>query len=192
VPPRYDVPKAAPQPLRLIQELVNTADFEHSQEWLPDAEALRRWLGDRGLPGADTADDADVAATRRLREALRALLVANGGGELDPSAVPSLNELARAAGVALRFRADGETALEAAATGVRAAHGRILALVHSATTDGTFRRLKACRQCSWAFYDYSKNRSATWCSMKICGNRRKTRAYRARQAQGRSRSSANP
>ncbi len=35
--------------------------------------------------------------------------------------------------------------------------------------------------CQWAFYDRSKNRSGRWCSMQVCGNRTKTRAYRARQ-----------
>ena len=34
--------------------------------------------------------------------------------------------------------------------------------------------------CRWAFYDYSRNRSASWCSMQLCGNRTKTRAYRRR------------
>jgi predicted RNA-binding Zn ribbon-like protein len=47
--------------------------------------------------------------------------------------------------------------------------------------DGTWERLKACRNCRWSFYDYSPNRSGTWCSMQLCGNRRKTRAYRKRK-----------
>jgi predicted RNA-binding Zn ribbon-like protein len=50
--------------------------------------------------------------------------------------------------------------------------------------DGSFARLKACRNCRWSFYDYSPNRSATWCSMQICGNRTKTRAYRRRKKAG--------
>jgi predicted RNA-binding Zn ribbon-like protein len=49
--------------------------------------------------------------------------------------------------------------------------------------DGSWSRLKACRNCCWSFYDYSPNRSATWCSMQLCGNRKKTRAYRRRRAQ---------
>ena len=32
--------------------------------------------------------------------------------------------------------------------------------------------------CRWAFLDTSKNRSRAWCSMSVCGNRTKTRAYR--------------
>jgi predicted RNA-binding Zn ribbon-like protein len=41
--------------------------------------------------------------------------------------------------------------------------------------------MKACRQCEYAFYDRSKNRSATWCAMSICGNRTKNRAYYRRR-----------
>jgi predicted RNA-binding Zn ribbon-like protein len=43
--------------------------------------------------------------------------------------------------------------------------------------------MKACAadDCQWAFYDSSKNRSRTWCSMDVCGHRAKTRAYRARR-----------
>src|SRR2546421_12471501 len=52
VSPRYDIPKAAPKPLRLVQELVNTTDIEHRREWLPTASALAEWLGEHPLPGA--------------------------------------------------------------------------------------------------------------------------------------------
>jgi len=38
--------------------------------------------------------------------------------------------------------------------------------------------------CQWAFYDRSKNRSGRWCSMRTCGNRTKTRAYRTRRRAG--------
>jgi predicted RNA-binding Zn ribbon-like protein len=58
----------------------------------------------------------------------------------------------------------------------------VLATAFGAMLDGTWRRLKACRNCRWSFYDYSPNRSATWCSMQLCGNRTKTRAYRRRKA----------
>ena len=44
--------------------------------------------------------------------------------------------------------------------------------------------MKACRneRCRWVFYDHSRNHTGTWCSMRICGNRHKVRAHRARQA----------
>jgi predicted RNA-binding Zn ribbon-like protein len=52
-------------------------------------------------------------------------------------------------------------------------------------TLGTFERLKICRndECQWAFYDHSRNRSGVWCTMAVCGNRMKGRAFRTRHAQ---------
>ena len=51
----------------------------------------------------------------------------------------------------------------------------------TAMLDGSWLRLKVCRNCEWSFYDNSKNRSGSWCSMQLCGNRLKTRAYRTRR-----------
>jgi predicted RNA-binding Zn ribbon-like protein len=44
--------------------------------------------------------------------------------------------------------------------------------------------MKICRAggCQIAYYDRSKNASRCWCSMQVCGNRNKTRAYRRRSA----------
>ena len=100
-------------------------------------------------------------------------------GERDPH--PVLERAAVAAKLSLDFRAPG---LVPRAPGVDGAIGRVLAVVYASMHDGTFRRLKACRNhdCRWAFYDYSKNRSASWCSMQLCGNRTKIRAYRRRHA----------
>jgi predicted RNA-binding Zn ribbon-like protein len=61
----------------------------------------------------------------------------------------------------------------------------VVATMLAAMLDGTWSRLKACRNCHWSFYDYSPNRSATWCSMQLCGNRAKTRAYRKRRTRSR-------
>ncbi len=57
-------------------------------------------------------------------------------------------------------------------------------IVFTAMTDGTWARLKTCRneRCQKAFYDTSKNRSGAWCSMAGCGSRFKARAYRHRRA----------
>jgi predicted RNA-binding Zn ribbon-like protein len=58
----------------------------------------------------------------------------------------------------------------------------VLAIVAEAMAEGTWSRLKACREhsCEWAFYDRSRNRSGVWCSMEGCGNRAKARAFRER------------
>ena len=67
---------------------------------------------------------------------------------------------------------------------VDGALGELVGIVYTAMADGSWSRLKACRShlCKWLFYDRSRNRSAVWCSMAVCGNRTKTRAYRARRA----------
>jgi predicted RNA-binding Zn ribbon-like protein len=58
-------------------------------------------------------------------------------------------------------------------------------IVYTAIADGTWPRLKACRRdvCGWLFYDRSRNHSAVWCRMAVCGNRTKTKAYRSRSRQ---------
>ena len=72
---------------------------------------------------------------------------------------------AKRARLTLELDRHGHLVLTPQAEGVDGALGRILRVVHEAMADGTWHRLKACRQCAWAYYDYSKNRSATWCSM---------------------------
>jgi predicted RNA-binding Zn ribbon-like protein len=68
--------------------------------------------------------------------------------------------------------------------GVDALFARILSAVATAQETGEWQRLKVCtsNECLWAFYDRSRNRSRHWCSMDVCGNRAKTRSYRARNA----------
>ena len=185
--PRYDVPKAAPAPLRLVQQFVNTFDHEHGREWLASPADLRRWLEEHGLtvPAARVGNTALERAVA-LREALRALLVANNGGSLDSRAVGTLNREAAQARLVAQLDERGDVHLVPLASGAAdGALGQILGVAFAAAAEGSWRRLKACRNCRWAFYDYSKNRSATWCAMALCGNRLKTRTYRARRGNGR-------
>jgi len=43
-------------------------------------------------------------------------------------------------------------------------------------------RVKRCgsEECSWLFYDTSRNRSRKWCDMKECGNRMKAKRHYSR------------
>jgi predicted RNA-binding Zn ribbon-like protein len=92
-----------------------------------------------------------------------------------------VNAAVLAAGLSPRMDASGRVTLEPAAAGVAGALGRVVAVALTAMLDGSWARLKACRNCGWGYFDYSRNRSATWCSMSICGNRSKTKAYRRRK-----------
>jgi predicted RNA-binding Zn ribbon-like protein len=182
--PRYDVPKAAPQPLRLVQAFVNTVDLENEREWLGDPGALEDWSRERDLvPAGARFTSSDLEQALELREALRALLAANRDRKRDAAALALLTDTARAAQLSVVFA--GETPrLEPEADGIDGLCGRLVSVAVTAMLDGSWMRLKACRNCRWAFYDESKNRSAHWCSMSLCGNRLKTRAYRRRQRAG--------
>jgi predicted RNA-binding Zn ribbon-like protein len=184
--PRYDVPKAAPEPLRLVQRFVNTVDREHEREWLGSPAELGTWLREGGL----AAGQPNARLLRRahdVREALRELLVANNHGVAPPAdAVATVNAVAAAGRLAPRLREDGRLSVAQAAQGSPVAPlARIVGVAFEAMLEGNWPRLKACRNCRWAFYDYSRNRAATWCSMTLCGNRLKARSYRRRGARGR-------
>ncbi|WP_280497607.1 CGNR zinc finger domain-containing protein [Nocardia asiatica] len=72
--------------------------------------------------------------------------------------------------------------------GDRGAAAAIVALVAAAVAGQQWARLKSCPDCRNVFYDHSRNRSRTWCSMyaetpdgRACGSISKVRAYRKRQ-----------
>lgn len=184
--PRYDLPKAAPEPLRLVQRFVNTTDLEHGREWLETPAALESWCAEHGLELGGRVGESDLRRALDVREALRALARANIGLEPDAEAIATINHALAAARVEPALAGDGTPTLASHARGFDAVLGRILATALEAQLDGRWARLKSCRQCRWLFYDYSSNRSARWCSMELCGNRRKTRAYRGRRRVARS------
>jgi predicted RNA-binding Zn ribbon-like protein len=182
-----DHPKAAPGELNHIRQLVNTLDRETHEDDLADPKALVKWLSERDLlTGDEPLSDADVRQAQTVREALRQLLLANNGAPLDPAAVETLNAASRSAELAVRFDSDGQAAIAPVRPGIDGALGRLLAIVLRARADGTWERLKACpaHDCEWAFYDWSKNRSGTWCDMAVCGNRAKARSFRERHQPG--------
>jgi predicted RNA-binding Zn ribbon-like protein len=162
--PRYDVPKAAPEPLRQVQQFLNSIDLENEVDWLPG------WLEEHELGGGE------LERAQALRAALRGLAIANNGGA--PPAAADI-DIVNEAAARLSPRLDGHGGLGIAGDGD--AIDGVLASALGAMLDGSWARLKACRNCHWSFYDYSPNRSATWCSMQLCGNRAKTRAYRRRK-----------
>lgn len=175
----------APEPLRSVQLFVNTLDIENGVEELVDPEALRVALLRAGvLPDADAPlSEADVGVALAVREALRELALGNNGGTVGPDALATLMRAARTANLSVTFPPGGVTRLVPAADGLDGALGRLLAIVHDAQVDGSWRRLKTCRRdvCHWLYYDRSRNASSIWCAMSVCGNRTNTKRYRARR-----------
>jgi predicted RNA-binding Zn ribbon-like protein len=176
--------QSAPGQLELVRTFVNTLDLEGDSDELSSPEALTSWLAERHLlsEGMKVGRRALERAIE-LREALRRLLLANNGAALDPEAIEALNDTIADAALSVRFEPDGQPALAVRSSGPGAVVAPIVTIVYEAMVNGTWSRLKACPadDCHWAFYDHSKNHSGTWCTMRVCGNRAKVRAYRERQ-----------
>jgi predicted RNA-binding Zn ribbon-like protein len=174
----------APGRLELLQRFINSHNHDLPPEWdrLGTPEKARAWLRQKRLlaPGDSVSDD-EVARLRELREALRAVAVANRGGSPPNAATEVVRTAAGAARLGIAIDDAGRTALEPARGGFDGVVASLLGILHEAQLTGQWSRMKACRQCEYAFFDRSKNRSATWCAMSICGNRTKNRAYYRRR-----------
>ncbi|HXY81239.1 MAG TPA: CGNR zinc finger domain-containing protein [Gaiellaceae bacterium] len=170
--------------LQLVCDFVNSVELEGGGDELADGRGLVRWLSSHGLAGEHArATDADAADARALREALRDLMRANSGDPADRAAAAALLDASgRRAALAVRFDT-GSIRLVPRERGVRGALGVVLGAAGEAMADGSWRRAKACRSetCRWAFVDRSRNQSRQWCSMSVCGNRAKARAFRERR-----------
>ena len=175
--------RKAPGRLELLQRFVNSHNHDFPREWdrLGTGERAGAWLREKRLVGPhDRVSDADAARLRELREALRALAIANRDGEPGP-ATEVIRGASAAAGLGVAVDDAGRTSLEPTRGGVDGAVATLLGILHEAQLTGHWLRLKGCRRCGYAFFDRSKNRSAAWCAMSICGNRTKNRAYYRRR-----------
>ncbi len=167
--------EAIPAAVALVREFGNTLDVEDGTDALATAKSAREWFVAHGLLAANAAvSAADTALARSVRDRLRDVVAGLPDAAGDPWADVPLR---------LGF-ADGRPEITSAAPGRTGALGRIAAAAVAARADGSWDRLKLCAEhtCGWVFYDRSKNRSGRWCSMRVCGNRTKIRAYRQRQA----------
>lgn len=190
-------PRPVPPHAALLVAFANSRDREEGTDDLQTQAGLQRWLVEHDLIArSPRVTRADLALAHRLRDGLFRALIGNHDG------VPDLASLA-AVGVELPLRLGSPTTaagvelpgsgpvperpgpvLVPTRDGVPGALTRLLIAVASATADDTWRRLKICSEdtCAWAFFDASKNRSRTWCEWG-CGNKVKTRNYRARRRQ---------
>lgn len=179
--------RGGPEHALLLRDFVNTLDLDEGTDELSDPPSLARWLSARGLiahgsGGTGGAGKAELEAAIALRTSLRSAMRAHHETQGRASGLD-----ATAGGFPLRVsESSGTPTLVPAETGVRGALGWLAAAIVASTADHTWERLKICAEdtCQWAFLDSSKNRSKHWCSMRECGNRAKTRAYRARRAAG--------
>ncbi len=187
-------PHPAPDPLRLVQEFLNTRRIETHTEELASPRALADWLSHQQLLWPDAVVDETLwQQGLAAREALRALARHHSGRRLTAEEVKVFQELFDEASPDLRLSATGKLGLVASGNGWPRVLSHLLLIVFEAVRVDTWRRFKICRNegCQLAFYDSSTNQSGKWCNAKACGNRfnagntRRRRAWRDRQGAGR-------
>ncbi|MEV6334822.1 CGNR zinc finger domain-containing protein [Nocardia vinacea] len=176
--------------LARLVEFVNTRRADGDAIGTP--EQLTSWLRTHELLPEGSADTAAQQRTVRVREGLRALFATNNAEPvtsprpdgLNPAARTELAALTAALPLTLDVTCTPPRLVPHTSDGVDHALATLLVDVATAVAAGTWSRLKTCREpsCRWAFYDHSRNRGRTWCSMDVCGNRVKVRASHRRNA----------
>jgi predicted RNA-binding Zn ribbon-like protein len=184
----------APGTLDHVRRFINTLDVAAGRDQLQSPDDARAWLSDNGLPVRGDLDGEDLTRLAEFREDLRHLIAARSESRPVPDDIlRSLGRSAESAALRVSFGPAGEARLEPArgsdlepARGSDAVIAVLLADIARAVGDGSWARLKVCANatCRWAFWDASRNRSGVWCTMAVCGNRMKGRAFRARAQQG--------
>ncbi|WP_250036468.1 CGNR zinc finger domain-containing protein [Paractinoplanes maris] len=171
---------AATGDLDLVEQFLNTLDertfLRHGDQHvaadeLASVDALSAWLEAHGGTPDTGLSQSDLDTALSLRAALRGALLAT------PQAAPAL------AGFSLHLTPDPAGRLRLTAASGVTGLDVILETVAAAVAAGRWHRLKLCASpdCRWAFHDTSRSGGGRWCSMEVCGNRHKTRAYRRRR-----------
>lgn len=175
--------KPAPMPLLVVQSFVNTWESDTGVDLLADPDEGPRWLQEAGLLRSPAVD---LAQARVIREAIRGLLVANSGeGEVEPADLTVLRVEADRVRPGLVVLDDGVIDLQPGSDdGLAFLAASLLLIIRDAQRDGSWARLKACRNpdCHWAYYDRSHAGRGAWCDMAVCGNRIKNRNLRTRRS----------
>ena len=181
-----DETKPAPMPLLVVQSFVNTWEADSGTDLLTDPVAGPQWLEQTGL--AD--EPVDLVEVREIRESIRALLVQNSDGQAaDLVHLGPLRDLANRVRLRVAVLDDGSVEV-LPDEDIAAPLVPLLLIIRDAQRDGSWERLKACRNpdCRWAYYDRSHAGRGAWCDMAVCGNRMKNRNLRARRSGDQTRS----
>ena len=179
-----DETKPAPMPLLVVQSFVNTWEGDSGTDLLADPASAGPWLRDAGLTDGAEIEAGDLAAMRDAREAIRAMLVHNAGGPApDRATMDALGTLVGTCRLEPVLLADGGVELRPVDGTGADGLATLFLIIRDAQRDGTWARLKACRNpdCRWAYYDRSHAGRGAWCDMAVCGNRIKNRNLRSRR-----------
>ncbi len=164
--------------LRSAVDLVNTGE---EPDTLTTVAELDAWYAEHGYTGRHDGDEAELAALRALRPALRDLLTT----DRDRAAELLNAMLAEARALPQLVRHDGLDWHIHAVPGDAPLERRVVVETAMAMVDviraGELSRLSVCAddRCGGLVLDLSRNRSRRFCST-TCANRNAVAAYRAR------------
>jgi predicted RNA-binding Zn ribbon-like protein len=168
----------------LLVDFVNTRDVEEGTDAIAEPARLADWIAERTGEQLPELKVSEVQRLQRLRESIRELMHANNGAPAGESDLEALREAAERSRFRLAFDPEGGLELTPARADLSGFESSLLLALEHLQCHEVWPRLKACTDdgCQWAFYDTTRNRSRTWCSMDVCGNREKTKRYRQRKA----------
>jgi predicted RNA-binding Zn ribbon-like protein len=181
-------PRVMPSWLEPVLAFVNSVDVELGTDELTGPDALSAWLAARDLvPAGVTATAREYRTARELRAGLRDLALLNNNVPIAADALERIHAtLRRLPLVAVPAASESSVVFRPATDRpVLAALSTIVAGYAQAEAAGEWHRIRRCPadDCAWVFWDASAQASRRWCTMRVCGNRAKVRAFTARRAE---------
>jgi predicted RNA-binding Zn ribbon-like protein len=175
-------PHLIPDYLRPVYDFVNSIDIEAETDVLTTPAELTSFLLSHELMPSGEASTRELRLALSLRQALRAFALANNGIPASPAdtelAAKCFDRLPTVAGGPA-----GAPLVASSSNPVLAGLTEIVIGYATGRATGEWDRLRQCpaEDCAWVFWDRSPRAARRWCSMKVCGNRSKARAYAARR-----------
>src|ERR687896_375650 len=111
----------APGRLELLQRFINSYNHDFPREWdrIGTPERAKAWLRQKRLVASgDRISEADVARLRELREAIRALAIANQRGQSGAAATDVIRRVSGTAQLSVAVDDMGRTALQPTSRGI--------------------------------------------------------------------------
>ncbi|SHM49041.1 CGNR zinc finger domain-containing protein [Cryptosporangium aurantiacum] len=168
-------------------------DFAHSGgegqyavfETLHEPTDLAEWLAQPPLSAEVPATHRDLAAAKKLRQAIWETAHAQAARQALPiDAVATINRFAAVAPLVPQLAADGTAAAWAAPVRASQVLSTLAREMIDLLTGPYAERFRECASdnCPLVFVDSSRPGARRWCAMERCGNRHKLRAHRARKS----------
>ncbi|MGW3060199.1 CGNR zinc finger domain-containing protein [Streptomyces goshikiensis] len=167
----------------LIEAFTNTLDLESGDDDVATPAELAAWLTGKSLAQPPlTLTEGEHEAFLTLRAGIREAL--DTDDPVEPQRLALADTVLADVPVLVTLGTAGAP-LAPASGGppVQFALARLAVAWAELVLTGHIHRLKRCAEhtCGWVFWDSSKNHSRRWCSMRVCGNRTKSRRYATRQ-----------